>query len=112
MVTSYPAYPQHMLVAFLHGTPEAEKTRFMSIDIEETAWMLRWSVWDLIPRFSALRELTIMFFWEDDVLSDVRMLRYEQLLGFVVRKFSEWSVPKITVVTRHGVVRGTLKLQV
>jgi hypothetical protein len=104
-----------MLDVFLgggfHGAHDTERIQFMSVDIDGTVYGLRKLIWDEIRRLSALRELTIVP-WEDDVLSDELMLGYEQSLAFVAREHPEWSVPKTTVVTAHGAVWGTLKVQV
>jgi hypothetical protein len=108
-------YPRYTLDVFLcggfHGAHDTDKIQFMSVDIDDTVYGWRAFIWDEIRRFSALRELTIVP-REDDVLSDELLLGYEQSLAGVARGHPEWSVPKITVVTAHGVVWGTLKVQV
>jgi hypothetical protein len=91
-----------------HG---AEKIQFMSIDICNLFSELRKFIWNEIRLFSALHELTIVYWEDDDILRDELMLGYERSLALVAREHPEWLVPKITVVTVHGVVWGTLKVQ-
>jgi hypothetical protein len=104
-------YPQYMLDDFLgefDGADDAEKIQFMSVDISDFLYGLRKFIWDEIRLFSALKELTIVYWEDDDVFRDELMLWCEQSLALVARENPEWLVPKITVVTVQGVVWGTL----
>ncbi|TVY24034.1 hypothetical protein LHYA1_G008442 [Lachnellula hyalina] len=70
---------------WLYGVNDADKVKFMIVEVDDTAYQRRNFIWDEIRLFFASQELTIIPS-VDIVLSDELMLGYGKALALVARQ--------------------------
>ncbi len=105
---------EYMLDIFLggdfYGADDAEKVRYMVMDIDESVYGRSSFCWDEIRLFTELKELTIVP-WDEDELAVELMRKYSTTLRRVARAHPEWVLPRITASSVTGKLWGTLEVE-
>ena len=88
-----------MLMLSRYRSPhDTDKIQYMSIDILGDLDARSNFCWDEIRWFKGLKELT-MVAWKETAMVEELISQYRRDLTVVARVYSEWVVPKITIVS-------------
>ena len=88
-----------MLMLSRYRSPhDTDKIQYMSIDILGDLDARSNFCWDEVRWFKGLKELT-MVAWKETAMVEELISQYRRDLTVVARVYSEWVVPKITIVS-------------
>ncbi|KAG4424790.1 hypothetical protein IFR04_002138 [Cadophora malorum] len=95
-----------------YGGDDSEKVKYMVLDLDEEVYGRKYLFWSEIKDFTALKELTVLAWEDNDEAATVLMTNYATTLAHDLKQSPDWVAPKTIVrssITGHE--WGTLEVE-
>ncbi|KAG4433461.1 hypothetical protein IFR05_011065 [Cadophora sp. M221] len=100
------------LAGGFYGGDDSEKVQYMVLDLDEEVYGRKYLFWSEIKELTALKELTVLAWEDNDEAANVLMQNYATTLTHDLKQSPEWVAPKTIVRSAvTGNQWGTLEVE-